>query len=178
MAQGGETYLQERFSECSAYTNQSKKAPGDTIVVEDENGLRLSITEQFPSKDSLHLKSILKKDKKLKLLSEHHKTAEESRGMTIGFEERHAKVTSFSPYADSHEYGYQDTEFLKVSGDSRSMSEPNTRSNSSENLKPLRESSSWNNQCPSAGCSGCDRSFSPSMPPQFLKHFESNRSHF
>ncbi|KAL0270306.1 UNVERIFIED_CONTAM: hypothetical protein PYX00_007768 [Menopon gallinae] len=184
MPQGGESYLQERFSECSGYSNQAKKTSGDTIVVEDENGLRLSITEQFPSKDSLHLKSILKKDKKLKLLSEqaetrHHKTVEESCGVTIGFEKDGlAKVTSFSPYADSHEYGYQDTEFLKVSGDNRSKSEPNTRSNSSENLKPLRESSSWNNQCPSAGCSGCDRSFSPSMPPQFLNHFESDRNHF
>lgn len=205
-----DTFSNERFPRIP-----TNKKSGDTIVVEDENGIRLSITEQFPSKD---LKSILKKnDKKNKpVLKSFPQTTEEfitSRNripctnkpnitceeyasadgipsaytLSVGFQDGGlAQVTSFSPDAVASN---SSTHYLTpVTGgllnvepqESRSKSEPNTRSNSSENLRPLRESSSWNNESfgvdfnsrDSTICPGCDRLFPPSTNLKFMDHFE------
>lgn len=183
------------------------------MIVEDESGMRLSITEsQYPHpKENMQLKSILKKnDKKLKLSSksfsgqsdlkterdnfsfssarrkpismdepnitceEFESQSNEECGLSIGFrDDGLARVTSFSP--DSITASEDSFQYLpgERKNDSRSKSEPNTRSNSSENLQPLKESSSW--ECSgneSVVCPSCDRVFPPSTHLQFLDHFE------
>lgn len=209
-----ETFSSDRFSR----TTKSKSLAGDTVVVEDESGIRLAITEQFPSNNS-NLKSILKKgDKKNKSLgesfSQQSEAKEESKfsrnripcsskpnitceecsptdsnsfNLSVGFQNGNlAQVTSFIPDAMNgnnsiHYLSIGPPQLLNVGSEiSRSKSEPNTRSNSSENLKPLRESSSWNSQSFNVDaknkegviCPSCDTIFPPSLQVNFPDHFE------